>query len=172
MSDDRQEHEEGAPVIRGLIRQVHREDRLFSFLRTTQDSWKVDLEREQGRGQGFGAKSTWERLVKSLSRVRLLATPWTVAYQASPSMGFSRQECWSGLPFPSPGDLPTQESNPGFPHCRQTLYRLSEQGKIKHDTNKRKCVCGKDEGLLITTFRGHNENQGGGEAGLRVRTQV
>ena len=38
--------------------------------------------------------------VKSLSRVRLFATPWTVAYQAPPSMGFSRQEYWSGLPFP------------------------------------------------------------------------
>ena len=44
--------------------------------------------------------------VKSLSRVQLFATPWTVAHQASPSMGFSRQEYWSGLPFPSPGDLP------------------------------------------------------------------
>ena len=44
--------------------------------------------------------------VKSLSRVRLFATPWTVAHQAPPSMGFSRQEYWSGLPFPSPGDLP------------------------------------------------------------------
>ena len=40
--------------------------------------------------------------VKSLSRIRLLATPWSVAYQAPPSMGFSRQEYWSGLPFPSP----------------------------------------------------------------------
>ena len=48
--------------------------------------------------------------VKSLSRVRLFATPWTVAYQAPTSMGFSRQEYWSGLPFPSPGDLP----NPGI----------------------------------------------------------
>ena len=44
--------------------------------------------------------------VKSLSRVRLFATPWTVAHQAPGSMGFSRQEYWSGLPFPSPGDLP------------------------------------------------------------------
>ena len=44
--------------------------------------------------------------VKSLSRVQLFATPWTVVYQASLSMGFSRQEYWSGLPFPSPGDLP------------------------------------------------------------------
>ena len=40
--------------------------------------------------------------MKSLSRVRLFSTPWTVVYQALPSMGFSRQECWSGLPFPSP----------------------------------------------------------------------
>ena len=39
--------------------------------------------------------------VKSPSRVRLLATPWTAAYQAPPSMGFSRQECWSGVPLPS-----------------------------------------------------------------------
>ena len=44
--------------------------------------------------------------VNSLSRVRLFATPWTAAHQAPPSMGFSRQEYWSGLPFPSPGDVP------------------------------------------------------------------
>ena len=44
----------------------------------------------------------WKVKVKLLSRVWLLATPWTVAYQAPPSMGFSRQECWSGLPVPSP----------------------------------------------------------------------
>ena len=43
----------------------------------------------------------WKVKVKFLSRVRLFASPWTVAYQAPPSMGFSRQECWSGLPFPS-----------------------------------------------------------------------
>ena len=44
----------------------------------------------------------WKVKVKLLSRVWLLATPWTVAYQAPPSMGFSRQEYWSGLPLPSP----------------------------------------------------------------------
>ena len=44
----------------------------------------------------------WNVKVKSLSRVRLVATPWTAAYQAPPSMGFSRQENWSGLPLPSP----------------------------------------------------------------------
>ena len=50
--------------------------------------------------------------VKSLSRVRLFATPWTITYQAPVSMGFSRQECWSGFPFPSPGDLPDQGIKP------------------------------------------------------------
>ena len=53
--------------------------------------------------------------VKSLSRVRLFATPWTVAYQACLSMGFSRQEYWRGLPFPSPGDLPDPGIEPGSP---------------------------------------------------------
>ena len=48
--------------------------------------------------------------MKSLSRVQLFATPWTVAHQAPLSMGFSRQEYWSGLPLPSPEDLP----NPGI----------------------------------------------------------
>ena len=52
---------------------------------------------------------------KSLSRVRLFETPWTVAYQASPSMGFFRQEYWSRLPFPSPGDLPDPGIEPGSP---------------------------------------------------------
>ena len=44
-----------------------------------------------------------------------LVTPWTVAHQAPPSMGFSRQEYWSGLPFPSPGDLPNPGIEPGSP---------------------------------------------------------
>ena len=43
----------------------------------------------------------WNVKVKPFSRVRLLATPWTAAYQAPPSMGFSRQECWNGVPSPS-----------------------------------------------------------------------
>ena len=50
-------------------------------------------------------------MVKSLSRVQLLATPWTAAFQAPPSMGFSRQEYWSGVPFPSPGVLPYPPSS-------------------------------------------------------------
>ena len=54
-----------------------------------------------------------------------LATPWTVACQAPLSMGFSRQEHWSGLPFSSLGIFLTQELNPGVLHCRQSLYQLS-----------------------------------------------
>ena len=53
---------------------------------------------------------------KSLSRVRVFATPWTVAYEVPPSMEFSRQEYWSALPFPSPGHLPHPESNPCLQH--------------------------------------------------------
>ena len=53
--------------------------------------------------------------VKLLSPVELFATPWTVAYQAPKSMGFSRQEYWSGLSFPSPGDLSDPGIEPGSP---------------------------------------------------------
>jgi len=53
--------------------------------------------------------------VKLLSRVRLFAIPWTVVYQASLSVGFSRQEYCSGLPFPSPGDLPDPGIEPRSP---------------------------------------------------------
>ena len=50
----------------------------------------------------FSHACKWKVKVKSLSRVRLLATPWTAAHQAPPSMGFSRQQYWSGVPLPSP----------------------------------------------------------------------
>ena len=53
--------------------------------------------------------------MKSLSRVRLFATPWTVAPQAPPYMGLSRQEYWSGLPFPSLGDIPDPGIEPSSP---------------------------------------------------------
>ena len=59
---------------------------------------------------------------KSLSHVRLFATPWTLN-----SMEFSRPEYWNGQPFPSPGDLP----NPGLLHCRWILYQLSHKGSPK-----------------------------------------
>ena len=56
---------------------------------------------------------------------RLFATPWTAAHRAPLFKRFSRQEYWSGLPFPSPGNLPNPGIEPGLLHCRKILYRLS-----------------------------------------------
>ena len=62
--------------------------------------------------------------VKLLSHVRL-----TVTYQAPPSMGFSRQECWSGLPFPSPGDLPDPGIEPRSPALQAGALPSKPPGK-------------------------------------------
>ena len=92
--------------------------------------------------------------VKSLSRVRLFATPWTVAHQAPLPMGFSRQEDWSGLPFPSPGIFPTQGLNHGLPHCRLILYCLNQDGHLQKDNKTKqnknnKCWWGcREKGIL------------------------
>ena len=80
-------------------------------------------------GQIIASNTPQERKkVKSLSCPTLCDPMDSSLYQAPPSVRFSRQEYWSGLPFPSPGNFLTQGSNPGLPHCRQTLYRLSHQG--------------------------------------------
>ena len=60
---------------------------------------------------------------------RLFATPWTVAYQAPRSMEFSRQEYWSGLPFPSPGDLPNPGIKPGSPALQADTLQSEPPGK-------------------------------------------
>ena len=67
--------------------------------------------------------------VESLSRVQLFATPWTVAYQAPLFMGFSRQEYWSGVPFPSPGDLPDPGIKPGSPALQADAVLSDPPGK-------------------------------------------
>ena len=69
--------------------------------------------------------------VKSLSRVRLFVTSWTVAHQAPPSVGFSRQECWSGLPFPSPGDLPNPGIEPRSPALQADALPSESPGKLE-----------------------------------------
>ena len=81
-------------------------------------------------------KERKQKKVKSLSLVQLFATPWTVAYHAPLSMGFSRQAYWSGLPYPSPGDLPDPGIKPS--HSRQMLYHLSDQGSLA-ETYQRVC---------------------------------
>ena len=69
------------------------------------------------------------KLVKSLSCVQLFETPWTVAHQAPLSMGFSRQEYWSGLPFPSPGDLPDPGIEPRSPTLEADALTSEPPGK-------------------------------------------
>ena len=79
----------------------------------------------------------------------LFVTPWTVACQAPLSMGFPRQEYWSGLPFPSPGIFPTQGSNLGLLHCRQMLYRLNHQGSLLPKENHFELS---ELGFIISSF--------------------
>ena len=67
--------------------------------------------------------------VKSLSPAQFFVTPWTVAYQAPLSMGFSRQEYWSGLPFPSPGELPSPRIEPGSPALQADALTSQPPGK-------------------------------------------
>ena len=64
-----------------------------------------------------------------LSHVQLFATPWTVACQAPLSMGFSRQEYWSGLPFPPPGDLPNPGIKPTSPALVDVFFATELPGK-------------------------------------------
>ena len=71
----------------------------------------------------------FRKKVKSLSHVWLFATPWTIAYQAPPSMVFSKQEYWSGLPFPSPGDLPNPGIEPGSPTLQPDTLPSEPPGK-------------------------------------------
>ena len=73
-------------------------------------------------------------LLSSFSRVRLCATPWIVIHQAPLSMGFSRKEYWSGLPLPSPGDLPNPGTEPGSPLQADSLPPESEGKKIESVT--------------------------------------
>ena len=111
-------------------------------------------------GEGEASQAVWrpgyslgphwtnkqEEWVKSLSRVQLFATPRTVAYKASLSMEFSRQVYWSGLSFPSPGDLPDPGIEPKSPALRADALTSELPGKPKgdlknsHHKNNSKCV--------------------------------
>ena len=68
--------------------------------------------------------------MKLLTHVQLFAIPWTVAYQAPPSMEFSRQGYWSGLPFPSPGDLPDPGIEPRSPALQADALPSEPPGKL------------------------------------------
>ena len=76
----------------------------------------------------------WKVKVKSLSRVQLLTTPWTVAHQAPLSMGFSRQEYWSGVPLPSPSEDPR-----GGQRCQsEAVARSCWEGELEMKQNNKK----------------------------------
>ena len=69
--------------------------------------------------------------VKSFSHIGLFVTPWTVAHQASPSMEFSRQEYWSGLPFPSSGNLPHPGIKPKSPALQADALPSEPPGNLQ-----------------------------------------
>ena len=101
-----------APLSMGFSRQEHWSGLPFPSPMHESEKWK------------------WKVKVKSLSRVRLLATPWTAAYQAPPSMRFSRQEYWSGLPLSSPSAKDTLVKNPLLPNSQPFLPEWSKGGGI------------------------------------------
>ena len=88
----------------------------FFFFFFLQKSLINELKEKREKFKKIG--SEWGSLkvkVKPLSRIQFFATPRTVTYEALPSMGFSRQKYWNGLPFPSPGDLPNSGIEPTSP---------------------------------------------------------
>ena len=95
-------------------------------------SEQMSLQRVQLASQAeeeiLNVKKVKSRMLSRFSRVRLFVSPWAVACQAPPSMGFSRQEYWSGLPFPSPGYLPDPGIEPRSPTLQADTYHLSHQG--------------------------------------------
>ena len=95
---------------------------------------RIDLWAQQGKARAGQTERVALTLCTGagalvLSGVRLFATLWTVAYQASPSMGFSRQESQSGLPFPSPGDLPESGIEPRSPTLQADALLSEPPGK-------------------------------------------
>ena len=87
---------------------------------------------------GKQSQKSWKQnhyiglLLSHFSRVRLCATPWTAAHQAPPSTGFSRQECWSGVPFPPPGHLPDPGMEPGSLALQAGALLSEPQGKPRY----------------------------------------
>ena len=95
----------------------------------TKHQSKKDREKVKPHPWQWGYK--WERCVFLFSHVQLFGTPCTVIHQAALSMKFSRQEYWSGFPFPSPGDLPNSGIEPGWD--KLSRYRREiPGGSLKH----------------------------------------
>ena len=95
----------------------------------------------------FSSAWKWKVKMKSLSRVRPSATPWTAAHQAPPSMGFSRQEYWSGVPLPSPWEVTRKMQIKTAMRCHFTSSRMA----IVKKTENSKCWkgCGETGALIL-----------------------
>ena len=91
-------------------------------------------------------------VVQSLNHVQLFATTWALACQASLSMGFPSKEYWSGLPFPSPGDLPDQGIEPVFFALAVGFYTLEPPGKMQLPIFNGYCICEKVKVLVSQQY--------------------
>ena len=112
-----------------------------------------DCMTEEGeRALGTQVLEIERKKVKSLSHVRLFVIPWPITCQAPPSIGFSRQEYQSGLPFPSPGDLPSPGIKPGSPTLQADSLPfeppLEVEGKIPRNSQK---IFQESQNLLLTS---------------------
>ena len=105
--------------------------------------------------------------MKPLSRVRRFVTPWTAAHQAPLSVGFPRQEYWSGLSFPSPGDLPDSGIKPCSPAFQADSFLSEPPGKLRRIYRRRllSCVANHRRELLKST-------KAPPAPGTRLRTHV
>ena len=108
----------------------------FVHLMRRADSLEKTLLMGKIEGRGEEDERGWDGWMGSLTQltwkwslVRLFVTSWTAAHQAPPSMGFSRQEYWSGLPFPSPGDLPDPGIEPRSPALQADALTSEPPGK-------------------------------------------
>ena len=107
----------------------------------------------------FSSAWKWKVEVKSLSRVRLLVTPWTAAYQAPPPMGFSRQEYWSGVPLPSPIEKVNrlQKWGPG-------KFIMKERRKLKDKAKQQR----QGDKFIFVSLTTINEDNGAKWLNMRV----
>ena len=95
-------------------------------------------------------------VVQSLSHAQFFATPWTVAGQAPLSMGFPRQEYWSGLPFPSPGDLSDPGIEPVSPALAGGFFTAEPPGKPTESVELMQIKWGRVSGIESLLFKGAN----------------
>ena len=123
-------------ILRNAVKKIKNQTNLDLFLNKQWDSipvLKTVIENTLigHRPDIKSAQSDLISEVKSLSCVQLFATPWTVAHQAPPSMEFSRQQYWSGLPFPSPGYLPDPGIEPRSPALQADALLSEPPGRVK-----------------------------------------